>query len=164
MRDQFGIEARGPNRRGFLPEGKVLLFTAEKTERKTVKAFEYTVKTSKSVEDAISTIEQKTTANGFRVLHVHDVAATLAEKGFEREPLKIVEICNAKYAHQVLQKDIGTALMLPCPITVYTRDGATYVSTLLPTVIGQFFPDNGIDSIAAEVERIVVAIVDQSAQ
>src|ERR1035441_5531082 len=86
-----------------------------------MKNFEYTVKTSKSFDEAVSAVEQNTAANGFRVLHTHDVAATLAEKGFQREPLKIVEVCNAKYANEVLQKDITTALMLPCPITVYER-------------------------------------------
>lgn len=127
-------------------------------------AFEYTVRTSKSVDEAVAAVEKNTASNGFRVLHIHDVAATLAEKGFEREPLKIIEICNARYAHQVLQKDISTALMLPCPITVYVKDSATYISTLLPRVIGQFFPGKGVDSIASEVERFVVTIVDQSAK
>lgn len=88
-------------------------------------SIEHTVRTTKSFDEAVRAVEQITAAKGFRVLHVHDVAATLAEKGFPREPLKIIEICNAKYAHEVLQKDIGTALMLPCPIVVYARDGHT---------------------------------------
>ena len=41
-----------------------------------------------------------------------DVA--LAEKGFPRAPLKIIEICNAKYASQVLNEDVRIFLMLPC--------------------------------------------------
>ena len=57
-------------------------------------------------EQAVSAIEAKAAEKGFRVLHTHDVAATLAEKGFPREPLKIVEICNAKYASQVLNRDV----------------------------------------------------------
>lgn len=57
------------------------------------------------------------------MLHTHDVAATLGEKGFRRDPLKIVEICNARYANEVLQKDIMAALMLPCPIAVYEKEG-----------------------------------------
>ena len=74
-----------------------------------MKNFQYTVETKKSFEEAVSAVEQNTAAKGFRVLHTHDVTATLAEKGFQREPLKIVEICNAKYAHEVLQKDINVA-------------------------------------------------------
>ena len=129
-----------------------------------MKNFEYTVKTGKSFGEAVSAVERNTAAKGFRVLHTHDVAATLSEKGFQREPLKIVEICNAKYANEVLQKDITTALMLPCPITVYEKDGETYISTMLPGVIGEFFPGKGIEPIAALVEQAVVAIVNESAK
>ncbi|KXJ98008.1 MAG: hypothetical protein UZ17_ACD001002898 [Acidobacteria bacterium OLB17] len=107
-------------------------------------------------------IEQKAADKGFRVLHTHDVAATLAEKGFPREPLKIIEICNAKYASQVLDKDVKISLMLPCPISVYVKDGHTYISTLLPSSIGQFYPDAGIEGLAAEVERIVLQIIEEA--
>ena len=124
---------------------------------------EYTVATSKSFDEAVSAVEQNTAAKGFRVLHTHDVAATLAEKGYQREPLKIVEVCNAKYAYEVLQKDITTALMLPCPIVVYEKDGKTYISTMLPSVIGEFFPGKDIEPVAGLVEEAVVAIVNESA-
>jgi uncharacterized protein (DUF302 family) len=102
--------------------------------------FEYTVTTNKSFAEAVQAVEQKTAEMGFRVLHTHDVAATLAEKGFPREPLKIVEVCNAKYASQVLDKDVKASLMLPCPISVYVQAGETHISTLLPTSIAHFFP------------------------
>ena len=127
-----------------------------------MKAFEYTVSTGKPFDEAVAAIEQKSAEKGFRVLHVHDVAATLAEKGFPREPLKIIEICNAKYASQVLAKDVKTALMLPCPICVYTEKGKTCISTLLPSSIADFFPQAGIESLAAEVEKIVLAIVNEA--
>lgn len=87
---------------------------------------------------------------------------TLAEKGFPREPLKIIEICNAKYASQVLDKDIRISLMLPCPISVYVQGGKTNISTMLPTAITEFFPGAGIDNLASEVEQVVLRIVEES--
>lgn len=129
-----------------------------------MKNFEYTVETSKSFNEAVRAVEQNTAARGFRVLHTHDVAATLAEKGFQREPLKIVEICNAKYANELLQKDITVALMLPCPIAVYIKENKTHISTMLPSVMGEFFPGKGIESVAAQVEKAVLSIVNESAQ
>ncbi len=122
--------------------------------------FEYTVTTNKTFPEAVEAVEKKATELGFRVLHTHDFAATLAEKGFPREPLKLVEICNAKYASRVLEKDVKLSLMLPCPISVYVQGGKTYVSTLLPTSIAHFFPSAGIEGIAAEVETAVLNIVD----
>lgn len=127
-----------------------------------MKPFEKSWTTNKPFEQAVSAVEAKAAEHGFRVLHTHDVAATLAEKGFPREPLKIVEICNAKYASQVLNRDVKIALMLPCPISVYVQDGRTHISTLLPTSMIEFFPAAGIESLASEVERIVLQIVEEA--
>ena len=128
----------------------------------TERNFEYTVGTAKSFDEAVEAVVQKTAEKGFRVLHVHDVAATLAEKGFQRDPLKIIEVCNAKYAHRVLQADVSVALFMPCKINVYTKDGQTVISALRPAMMAQFFPESGIEDTANEVEGIVRAIVDES--
>lgn len=127
-----------------------------------MKKFEYTVESSKSFDEAVQAVETKTAEKGFRVLHTHDVTETLAEKGFVREPLKIVEVCNAKYANEVLKADVKIALMLPCPITVYAKDGKTRISTMLPSVLADFFPDAKIRETAEEVEKAVLAIVDEA--
>ena len=124
--------------------------------------FEYTTRSDKPFDEAVARIEQKTAERGFRVLHTHDVAAILAEKGFRRDPLKIVEICNAKYASQALDKDIKVSSMLPCPISVYVQDGRTHISTMLPTVLVQFFPNAGIEEMASEVEKAVLAIIHEA--
>ena len=124
--------------------------------------FERTVTTDKPFDEAVAAIERNAGEKGFRVLHTHDIAATLTEKGFPREPLKIVEICNAKYASQVLAKDVKLALMLPCPISVYVEGGKTLISTLLPTSIVEFYPHAGIEQLAAEVEKIVLDIVESA--
>lgn len=124
--------------------------------------FEYTVESSKNFEEAVQAVEARTAEKGFRVLHTHDVAATLAEKGFAREPLKIVEVCNAKYANEVLKADVKIALMLPCPISVYAEGGKTFISTMLPSVLADFFPDAKIRDVAGEVEKAVLAIVDEA--
>ena len=124
--------------------------------------FDYTVETTKSVDEAVSAIETKAQEKGFRVLHVHDVQATLAAKGFEIEPMKIVDVCNAKFASQVLAKDKKISLMLPCPISVFMEAGKTYISALKPRVIADYYPDANIESIAKEVERVVLALVDEA--
>jgi uncharacterized protein (DUF302 family) len=122
--------------------------------------FQHTVQSAESLENAVAKIEQAAVAKGFRVLHTHDVSGTLAEKGFHREPLKIVEVCNARYAHEALSKDVGIALMLPCPIAVYTKEGKTYVRTMKPSVLAEFYPNAGIEKLAAEVEKLVLEIVE----
>lgn len=123
---------------------------------------EYTVESRKPFDEAVKAVQERSAAKGFGVLHTHDVAATLAAKGFKREPLKIVEICNARYAHEALEKDIHLALMLPCPIAVYTDRGKTLISTFRPSAMPRFFPDAGVEAVAAEVEKAVLEIVNEA--
>lgn len=120
----------------------------------------YVVESSKPFDETVEAVERKTAEKGFRVLHTHDVAATLAEKGFPREPMKIVEVCNARYASEALKKDIRLAVMLPCPICVYTERGKTFISTFRPSAIPRLFPEADVASLAAEVDRVVLEIVD----
>lgn len=124
---------------------------------------DYTVRTDKSYEEAVKAVVASAANRNFRVQFVHDVAETLAEKGFEREPVTIVEVCNARYASEVLARDVKIGLMLPCPVMVYVEDGRVFISTMRPTLIGAFFPEAELDSVAAEVEGHIVAIVDEAA-
>jgi uncharacterized protein (DUF302 family) len=124
--------------------------------------FERTVTTEKTFDQAVAAVEKMAVEKGFRILHTHDIAATLAEKGFPRSPLKIIEICNAKYASEVLNRDVRISLMLPCPISVFVQQDKTRISTLLPSSISQFFPEAGIEQLAAEVEAIVLQIVEEA--
>jgi uncharacterized protein (DUF302 family) len=127
-----------------------------------MKNFQYTVSSSKSFDDAVSAVERKTAEKGFRVLHTHDFAGTLAENGFPREPLKVVEICNARYANDVLQKNVTVALMLPCPISIYIRNGETFISTMRPSAMVDLYPDSGIEGIAGLVEKTLLEIIEEA--
>ena len=124
---------------------------------------DYTVATDKSFDEAVEAVVAATADAGFKVQFVHDVAATLAEKGFERERVTIVEMCNAKFASQVLAADVKIGLMLPCPIMVYAEEGKVFISTMRPTLIGGFFPEAGIQDVASEVESILTRVIDESA-
>jgi uncharacterized protein (DUF302 family) len=121
---------------------------------------DYTVESSKGFDETVAAIEAKSVGAGFKVLAVHDVKATLESKGFAQEPMKIIEICNAKYVSQVLAKEVKIALMLPCPVVVYSRNDKVFISTLRPKGIADFYPSAGVEGIAAEVDAIVLSIVD----
>ena len=110
---------------------------------------DYTVATGKDFDQAVEAVARETADAGFRVLFVHDVAATLAEKGFQRERVSIVEMCNAKYASQVLAADVKIGLMLPCPIMVYAEQGQVFITTMRPSLIKDFFPNADIAGPAA---------------
>lgn len=124
---------------------------------------DYTVTSSKGFDQTVEAVKEGTAEAGFRVLAVHDLAATLAEKGFPREPVTIVEVCSAKYSSQVLAADVKIGLMLPCPIMVYAEQDQVRITTMRPTVIEGFFPQSNIEAVAKQVEDILVAIMDKAA-
>jgi uncharacterized protein (DUF302 family) len=123
---------------------------------------DYTVETKKSFDEAVEAVQAKSRDKSFGILHVHDVQATLAGKGFRRGPLKIIEICHPKHAFDVLEKDIKISLMLPCPISVYVENGKTYISALRPKLMGGFYPQAHIEAVAEAVDRAITAIVDEA--
>ena len=124
--------------------------------------FDYTVTTEKSFDEAVTSVEKETKNAGFRVLHIHDVTATLNEKNFEIENFKIIEVCNAKSAYAVLQADIKIGLCLPCKINVYRKDGKTYISGMRPVILPQFFPEADLGNLPVEVDEIIRGIIDRS--
>lgn len=124
--------------------------------------FDYTLTTNKTFDEAVKTVQQETKNAGFHVLYIHDVTKTLAEKGFQIEPFKIIEICNAKNAYNALQADIKIGLCLPCKINVYRKDGKTYISGMRPIILPQFFPKANLGSLPKEVDEIIRGIIDKS--
>ncbi len=52
--------------------------------------------------------------------------------------------------------------MLPCPVAIYTQSGSTYISTMLPSTLVEFYPRAGIDEIATKVEQVVLEIVNEA--
>src|SRR3989344_3080684 len=124
--------------------------------------FDYTVRTEKSFEEAVAALGEETKKAGFKVLYIHDVSATLKEKGFEIEPFKIIEICNAKSAYTVLKADIKIGLCLPCKINVYQKDGKTFISGMRPIILPQFFPNADLGNLPPEVDGIIRGIIDKS--
>jgi len=125
---------------------------------------DFTLPTDKPYAEAVQAVIDAAALNGFRVQFVHDVAETLAEKGFDREPVTIVEMCNAKHAAAVLERDILIGLMLPCPVMVYVKDGGTFISTMRPSLMSAFYPEAGIEATAVEVEATIIAIVEAAAR
>ncbi len=124
--------------------------------------FDYTVSTKKSFDQAVRSVEEETKKAGFRVLYIHDVAATLAEKNLQIEPFKIIEICNAKSAYTVLRADIKIGLCLPCKINIYVKDKQTFISGMRPVILSQFFPQAKLGSLPKEIDQIIQNIINNS--
>ena len=124
--------------------------------------FDYTLTTTKTFDQTVKRIQDEIAKVGMRVLYIHDVQKTLAEKGFEREPFKIVEFCSAKFANEFLNKDIKIGLCLPCKINVYTKDEQTFISGMRPIVLPQFFPQADLGERPKEIDQIIQNIINNA--
>ena len=124
--------------------------------------FDYTITTQKDFDSAVEVVQEETAKVGFRVLYVHDVQKTLAEKEFKIEPMKIIEFCNAKSAYTVLQADIKIGLCLPCKILVYTKDGQTIISGMRPIILPQFFPHAQLGALPEEIDVLIKNVIDKA--
>lgn len=115
------------------------------------------------VDELSQRIQEIALAHGFRTLHVHDVQATLAEKGFTLPAYRIIEVCNARFAHDILTRHPVVGMMLPCRIAVYEQDHQTIMTLMKPELISLMMPDFDLGDIPAQVEATLIRVMDEAA-
>jgi uncharacterized protein (DUF302 family) len=120
----------------------------------------YSVSSDKSFEELSDLLEKTSPEKGFRVLAVHNVQETLAGKGFEIEPLKIFEVCNAEFAYRALGNDINVAMFMPCKIVLRPENKKTRMILVRPSMIADMLPDAGLGELADQVEKQLIEILD----
>lgn len=131
----------------------------------------YTERTTKSVDEACAKLEEVVPTHKFGILHVHDVRATLAEKGQElgRE-CRLYEVCNPVLARELMEKHMAVVTFLPCRIAVYEEkvprdDGRnTVVTVMRPSSISALFDDSALSSSSEVAEEGLEAIIHDVAE
>src|SRR3990167_2892800 len=123
--------------------------------------FAYIVETKKSFDEAIVSVLKSIEQKGWSLFQVYDVKERLAAKGFSQKPLKIIEMCSAKYANQFLSKNKLISLCMPCKINVVEDDGKVKIIGMKPTMISQFFPEVD-EQEAREAETDIIDIIEKA--
>lgn len=113
----------------------------------------YTIESDKSIDDVSALLEKLTPEHNFRILAVHNVKETLADKGFEIKPLKIYEVCNAGFAYKALSKDKDVAMFMPCKIVLRQEENKTEITLVRPSMISKTLPNSGLEDLAGQVEE-----------
>ena len=124
----------------------------------------FIVQSDKTFEQAASDLDAAVKRNGFGVLHVHDLGATLRSKGIEfAEQCKVFEVCNPAQAAKVLSADMRLNMALRCRISVYTENGRTKIGLIKPVpMLSALSQDDGLAQIAKEVEDKTIEMVDEA--
>jgi uncharacterized protein (DUF302 family) len=124
----------------------------------------YIVDTDKSFEQAAAALDAAVKRNGFGVLYVHDLGATLRSKGIEfKEQCQVFEVCNPQQAAKVLATDMRLNMALPCRISVFTEAGQTKIGLIKPLqMLSALSDDSGLMKVAQEVEEQTIRMVDEA--
>ena len=125
----------------------------------------YLVATEKSVDKAVDDFKLAIARQKFGVLHIHDLHATLNSKGIDFEPrVQVLEVCNPQQAARVLAEDMDMNMALPCRVSVYEKDGKTWIAMLNPSeMLGMLSDSEALREVAEEVEAAIKAAIDEAA-
>jgi len=124
----------------------------------------YIVESHKTFEQAVLDLTPAVIANGFGVLHIHDLGTTLRSKGISfDEQCKVFEVCNPSQAAKVLASDMRLNMALPCRISVYTEKGKTRIGLIKPeAMLTSLSQDPALAQVAREVEEKTIKMVNEA--
>jgi uncharacterized protein (DUF302 family) len=124
----------------------------------------FIVESTKTFEQAANDLDAAVKRNGFGVLHVHDLGATLRSKGIEfAEQCKVFEVCNPAQAAKVLSADMRLNMALPCRISVYTDKGQTRLGLITPVkMLTALSQDPALAVVAREVEDKTILMIEEA--
>jgi uncharacterized protein (DUF302 family) len=124
----------------------------------------YVVDSTKTFEQAAADLDAAVKRNGFGVLHVHDLGATLRSKGQAfGEQCKVFEVCNPAQAARVLSTDMRLNMALPCRISVFTEHGKTKIGLIKPVeMLTALSHDAALLQVAREVEDKTMQMVNEA--
>jgi uncharacterized protein (DUF302 family) len=122
------------------------------------------IPTDMTVTDAAAALQAAVQANGFGVMHIHNLKETMAKKAvlFAHECL-IFEVCQPQQAKTVLEENMSISSALPCRISIYEKDGKTMLTTLKPTILLAMFDTPELAAVAQEVEATILKIMTEAA-
>ncbi len=115
-------------------------------------------------EEAVETVTEELSKEGFGVLTEIDVQATLKKKlGEDMRPYKILGACNPPLAHQAVTAVPEIGLLLPCNVLVReTDDGTVRVSFMDPGSVLGLVDNPDVEPLAGQVkeklERVLAAL------
>ena len=116
-----------------------------------------------SIDGVRPRVEAAMKAEGFGVLTVIDVQATMkARLGVEWPPFLILGACNPPLAHRALEVDPSVGALLPCNVVLREDGPDTIVEAMDPLAVLGIVTEPAIRAIAEEakgrLERAIAAL------
>ena len=123
------------------------------------------VESRKLLDRVARDLEEAVARHKFGMLGVHDLKATMANKGVDFGPeCRIFEVCNPHQAKKVLEANLEISTALPCRISLYEEGGIRKLATIKPTSLIDLYSTPGLKAVAQEVEATLEAIMAEAAR
>ena len=95
------------------------------------------------VEETCQRLKASIEANGWRCPAIRDMNAAIAKEGLALAgPVRIVELCKADYARDVLETNPEVSTLMPCAFGVYEKDDRVFVTGLNTGLMGKLVGGN----------------------
>ena len=97
-----------------------------------------------SIEKTCNRLKATIEANGWSCPEIRDMTQAVAKHGVHMdEQVKIVELCHATYAKDILTTNPEVSTLMPCAWGVYkAKDGKVYISGMNMGLMGKMFGGN----------------------
>lgn len=97
-----------------------------------------------SIDETCNRLKAAIEANGWKSPAIRNMNNSMAKHGVHLDrQVRIVELCNAKYAKNVLMTNPEVATLMPCAWGVYEgNDGKIYISGMNMGLMGKMFGGN----------------------
>lgn len=124
----------------------------------------YSKHSIRALEEVDQRLREAAQRHKFGVLHVLDLRETLHGKGIELgQECRIFDVCNPQAASTVLNHQMKASAVLPCRISVFTDETGCTIASVRPTDLMKATGLDGIEDLASEIEREILAIIDEAA-
>lgn len=118
--------------------------------------YDYTVVSSKSVDQVVDEVAALAQSSGFKVPGVHTLPSA--------DPFVLVELCDPAEGKKIMAVDMKLGLLLPCGKIGIFKDakdgGKTKISLLLPSSMSRINPAPEVAAMAASLDPRLRKIVD----
>lgn len=95
------------------------------------------------IEDTCERLRGAIETNGWKCPAVRNMNQSMEKEGVTLESqVRIVELCRADYAKDVLITNPEVSTLMPCAFGVYTKGGKTYVTGMNMGLMGKMFGGN----------------------
>ena len=124
----------------------------------------YSKHSSRSSEELEKRLREAAARHKFGILHVHDLRQTLQSKGIELgSECKVYDVCNPQAASKALRAEMRVSTVLPCRISIFSDKQGCTIATVRPTSLLEATGLEGVATLAQDIEREVLAIIDEAA-